>query len=69
LLLLLFAVKEEKSVKLHESLLEGFFVPEVLHGLGGPIKKDKGWDHTFPLRLQFPIQLTDKPHFSERSLS
>lgn len=28
-----------------------------------------GWDHTFPLSFQFLIQLTDKPHFSERSLS
>lgn len=42
LLLLLFAVKEENSVKLQEPLLEGFFMPEVLHGLGGPIRKDKG---------------------------
>lgn len=28
-----------------------------------------GWDHEFPLSFQFPIQLTDKPHFSERSLN
>lgn len=27
------------------------------------------WNHTFPLSFQFPTQLTDKPHFSERSLS
>lgn len=74
LLLLLLVVIEEKSVKRHKSLLRRLLYilnsTEVRRThMEGQRLFTSSWDHKFPLRFQFPIWLTDKPRFSEKSLN